>query len=153
MKNRKLTFLPELESIILKCDVCSLSMVDQNNQPYVLHMNFGYEEQTVYFHGSQEGRKIDVLKNNPEVCIAFSSDHDLRWVNEEVACSWGMRYRSVLIYGKVEFIEDADEKVNALNIIMKNYTDRDFSYSIPAVRDVMIMKVKIDRIDGRTYGY
>jgi len=153
MKNRPLTFKPELEEIIQKCDVCSISMVSQENMPYLLHMNFGYEDGHVYFHGAQKGKKVDLLKNNPNVCIAFSTDHDLRWVNEEVACSWGMRYRSVLVYGKAEFIEDTNEKVKALNIIMKNYSGKEFSYNDPAVVEVMIFKVKAEQMDGRAYGY
>ena len=153
MKKRDLTFKPELESIIGKCDVCNLAMVDEKGMPYVLPMNFGYEDDYVYFHSSRTGKKIDILKNNHNVCIAFSSDHQLRWVNEEVACSWGMKYRSVLVYGKVEFIDDFDQKEEALKIIMNNYTDVDFTFNAPAVKDVMVYRVKVDEINGRTLGY
>jgi len=153
MKNRPLTFKPELEAIIKKCDFCSLSMVDQDNSPYVLHMNFGYLEDNIYFHASQKGKKIDILKNNPKVCIAFSTDHELRYVNEEVACSWGMKYRSILAYGKVEFIEDMQEKEQVLKIIMANYTDSEFSFNAPAVFEVCVFKVSIEKLDGRAYGY
>jgi nitroimidazol reductase NimA-like FMN-containing flavoprotein (pyridoxamine 5'-phosphate oxidase superfamily) len=153
MKNRQLTFKPELESIIKKCEFCSLSMVDQESKPYVLHMNFGYEEDYIYFHAAQTGKKIDILKKNPNVCIAFSSDHELRYVNEEVACSWGMKYRSVLVYGKVEFIEGHDEKVRGLEIIMANYSDEKFSFNKPAVIEVNVFRVKAERVEGRAYGY
>jgi nitroimidazol reductase NimA-like FMN-containing flavoprotein (pyridoxamine 5'-phosphate oxidase superfamily) len=83
----------------------------------------------------------------------FSTDHQLRYVNEEVACSWSMRYRSVIAYGKAEFVEDMKEKVDCLNIIMSNYTDRSFEYNDPAVREVMVFKVQAEKMEGRTYGY
>lgn len=153
MKNRKLTFKPEMEQIIKKCDVCSLGMVDSNNEPYVLPMNFGYAEDTVYLHSAREGRKIDILRNNPRVCISFSTDHDLYFVNEEVGCSWGMKYRSILVYGKVEMIDDYDERVEALEHIMANYSDRDFKFNKPAVLDVQPFKVKVEKMEGRVLGY
>jgi hypothetical protein len=153
MKKRDLTFKPELEEIIKKCESCNLAMVDEQGAPYVVPMNFGYVDDYIYFHSARTGKKIDILKKNPKVCIAFSTDHELRWVNEEVACSWGMKYRSVLAYGEIEFIDDFDKKTEALKVIMKNYSDLDFSFNAPAVEDVMIYRVKLDKLDGRCYGY
>lgn len=153
MKSRILSFEPELEKIIRKCRFCSMGMVDQKGRPYVLHMNFGFRNNVVYLHAAPEGRKIDILKNNPEVCLTFSTDHLLRWQNIEVACSYSMKYRSVMIFGKVEFIEDMKEKEEALNVIMNQYTDEDYRYSEPAIRNVCVFRVKADHIEGRAFGY
>ena len=153
MKNRILTFKQELEDIIRKCQFCNLAMVDDKNMPYVLPMNFGYEADTIFLHGSRTGRKNDVLRNNPNVCLSFSTDHELRYVNEDVACSWAMRYRSVLVFGKVEFVDEPDEKIRGLNVIMSNYSDREFTYNDPAVKDVQVYKVVVERMEGRAYGY
>ncbi|MEN8223854.1 MAG: pyridoxamine 5'-phosphate oxidase family protein [Bacteroidota bacterium] len=153
MKKREITFKPELESIIGKCDVCNMSMVDENGKPYVLPMNFGFKDDYIYFHSSPSGKKIDILRKSPQVCISFSADHQLRWVNKEVACSWGMKYRSVLAYGKVEFIDDFDKKEKALKVIMKNYSDDDFTFNAPAVKDVMVYRVLIEKLEGRVLGY
>jgi nitroimidazol reductase NimA-like FMN-containing flavoprotein (pyridoxamine 5'-phosphate oxidase superfamily) len=152
MKKRDLTFKPELESIIAKCHVCNMAMVDEDGLPYVLPMNFGYADDCIYFHSSGTGKKIDILKRNPQVCISFSADHKLQWVNENVACSWGMSYRSVLAYGEVEFVDDYDQKEEALKIIMKTYTEIDFTFNAPAVKDVMVFRVKIDKLHGRALG-
>ncbi|MCP4551673.1 MAG: pyridoxamine 5'-phosphate oxidase family protein [Bacteroidetes bacterium] len=153
MKSRVLEFKPELEEIINKCDLCHVAMIDPNNMPYILPFNFGYAIGEIYLHSAQEGKKIDILKNNNNVCVAFSTDYDLRYQNEDVACSYSWKYRSVLAYGKVEFITDLDKKVDALNTIMKNYSDRKFSYNDPAVKGVNCYKVVIERLDGRAYGY
>jgi hypothetical protein len=128
-------------------------MVDPEGKPYVIPMNFGYTGDHVYFHGSAKGKKVDVLKNQSDVCIVLSTDHELRYVDEEVACSWSMRYRSVLVYGKAEFVEDPDEKISCLNIIMAHYTDRKFDYNAPSIREVAVFKVKVEKMEGRVYGY
>jgi hypothetical protein len=153
MKNRPVISKTENEAVIRKCQTCSLAMVDPEGKPYVIPMNFGYDSDHVYLHGSATGKKVDVLKHQADVCISFSTDHELRYVNEEVACSWSMRYRSVLVYGKAEFVEDPQEKVDCLNIIMAHYSDRKFEYNDPAIREVMVFKVKAERMEGRAYGY
>jgi nitroimidazol reductase NimA-like FMN-containing flavoprotein (pyridoxamine 5'-phosphate oxidase superfamily) len=153
MKNRPIISKQENEAIICKCQTCSIAMIDPDGKPYVLPMNFGYADDYIYFHGSATGKKVDVLKNQADVCISFSTDHELRYVTEEVACSWSMRYRSVLVYGKAEFVEDSEEKIKCLNIVMAHYTDRKFEYNAPSIREVMVFKVKIDKMEGRVYGY
>jgi hypothetical protein len=153
MKNRKLTFEPELNQIIRNCTYCSLAMTDPEGNPYVIHMNFGFKEQTVFFHSAPEGLKIDILQKNPSVCIAFSTDHLLRYQNTEVACSYSMKYRSVIIKGKAEFITDFDQKKEALDVIMQQYTNESYRYSDPAIENVCVFRVQAETIEGRAYGY
>ncbi|GAB1405980.1 MAG: pyridoxamine 5'-phosphate oxidase family protein [Lentimicrobiaceae bacterium] len=146
--------LTEAEPIIKACEVCHVGMVDKDNHPYTLPMNFGIETDTIYLHSGPEGKKIDILKAHPEVCLSFSTDYKLYHQSENVGCSYGMRYRSVLIFGKVEFVEDEAGKQRILNIIMSHYTGRsDFKYNAPAIRNVRIMRIKIERLEGRTFGY
>lgn len=142
-----------MTDIIEKCQVCHVSMVDQHGMPYVVPMNFGFADEVIYLHSAQTGKIIDILKNNPAVCINFTTDHKLRYQHEEVACSWNMKYRSVLCYGKVKFLDTPDEKVKALNVIMNHYAGKDFSYNDPAIREVNCWIVAIDVMEGRAYGY
>lgn len=154
MKTREITLQSALEDIIARCEYCSMAMIDQNNHPYVLPMNFGYADGVVYLHSAPEGKKVDILRNNKRVCLAFSTDHELRRQNDDVACSYSMKYRSVLIYGKVEFIDDPTEKRRVLNILMKQYTGRDnFNYNDPAIKNVLVYKVAAEKMEGRAYGY
>jgi len=153
MRSKILTDPGEIRSIIRKCLWCHLGMSDLQGNPYVLPMNFGFLDDTIFLHGAQQGKKITILKQNPVVCIHFSTDHLLRYQNEEVACSWSMKYRSVLCYGTAEFIVDPEEKKAALDVIMAQYTGLRFSYNPPSIREVNCWKVKISRFEGRTYGY
>src|SRR5674476_713060 len=98
MRNRVITDQQELEEIIRRAPFCHLAMTDTDNLPYVIPMNFGYHDGIFYFHGKKNGKKIRILKERPEVCIALSTDQELRWQNENVACSFSMRYKSVLAY-------------------------------------------------------
>jgi len=144
--------LDELEAIIKKCKVCRVGMVE-GDIPYVLAMNFGYEDQTIWLHCAKEGKKIDILKHNNKVCLEFDADHKLFARHEEVACSWRFAYRSVLINGHALFVDDYDEKIKGLNIFMKNYSDKPFEYSKPSVDNVQLIKIPIESITGRSFEY
>lgn len=153
MKSRKVEHINAITEIINKCDVCYMGMIDQDGEPYVLPFNFGFDEGIIYLHSAKTGKKIDILRNNNRVCVAFSTDHVLRYQNEEVACSWSMKYRSVLAYGTIEFIDDPERKVEALNHIMKKYAGKDYSYNKPAIEGVQCFRIHVKKFEGRAYGY
>jgi hypothetical protein len=153
MKHHYLTDQVEIDRIIERCEVCYVSMVDEQNQPYVVPFNFGYEKGIIYLHSSQRGLKINILKQNPAVCIAFSTDHQLRFQSEQVACSYSMKYRSVLAFGKVEFVEDIDQKRDHLNKVMLHYTQKPFTFNPPSLREVCTFKVNVEKFTARVYGY
>lgn len=141
-----------VERVINESVLCHVGMVDETGAPYVLPMSFGYEGGVVYLHSAHEGRCISILKKNPRVCITFCTAPSLLWQNEEVACSYGMRGSSVICHGRVVFEEVHEEKVRALNVIMRQYTDRDFSYSEPAVNSVKVWKVVVEKASAREFG-
>jgi len=130
-----------------------MAMVDTEGSPYVVPMNFGFSKGVVYLHGARHGKKINSLTKNPSVCINFSTDHLLRYQNEEVACSWSMKYRSVMVYGKAEFINSLEDKIAALHIIMSQYSDKAFTFNPPSIREVNVWKIRIEKIEGRAFGY
>ena len=153
MQHKYIANQTEIDAIIDKCQVCYVSMVDPEGNPYVLPFNFGYKSGEIYLHSSRKGLKIEILKSNPHVCIAFSTDHQLRYQSEQVACSYSMKYRSVLAFGKVEFVEDMEEKTQILNTVMAHYADRSFTYNAPSLKEVCTYKVKVDKFTAKVYGY
>jgi nitroimidazol reductase NimA-like FMN-containing flavoprotein (pyridoxamine 5'-phosphate oxidase superfamily) len=153
MKNIPITNRQEIDELINSIKVCHVGFSD-NDTPYVLPFNFGYDNEFVYLHSAKTGRKIQVLKNNNKVCISMQTDSVLNIRDESVACSYSMKFRSVIIDGKVEIIDDINEKCRIMNIIMNHYTGKeDFNYNFPAINNVEIMKVIIENISARKRGY
>jgi uncharacterized protein len=129
-----------------------MAMVD-NGKPYVVPMNFGYHDGVFYLHSGHTGKKMEILRKNPDVCLSLDIDSELNVRHENVACSYSMKYKSVIAHGKVEFVEDEQLKVEFMNLIMKHYCGRDdFQYSKPAISNVMIMIVKPVEICGHNRG-
>ncbi len=143
----------EMQDIITKSQVCWLAMADAEGSPYVVPMNFGFDGDYVYLHGAQFGRKMNILKKHPRVAVNFSVDHQLRYQSEHVACSYSMKYRSVLVEGEVEFIDNRDEKVKSLHIIMAQYSSRAFKYNEPSLKEVCVFRVSTEKMTGRKMHY
>jgi nitroimidazol reductase NimA-like FMN-containing flavoprotein (pyridoxamine 5'-phosphate oxidase superfamily) len=121
--------------------------MSDNDSPYVIPINFGYEDNTVYFHSAKEGRKIDILKKNPEVCIEFDIDIELK--QSEEACKWGISYKSVILFGTLSFVEDIEEKRKAFEIIMRQYSKEAFTFPDEALERTHIMKADIKEMTGK----
>jgi nitroimidazol reductase NimA-like FMN-containing flavoprotein (pyridoxamine 5'-phosphate oxidase superfamily) len=135
----------DMEEVIRACDICYVGMAGNDGLPYVLPMNFGYEEGWLYLHSGQKGHKIDLLGQNPRVCVTFCSEHKLVWQDPDMACSYSMHSKSVVAWGKVVFVEDAAQKNAALQVLMKHYTGRDdYQISAPAIRNVRVWKIFLE---------
>lgn len=152
MKTLTITDIAEVEAIIARCKVCYIGLADTDGTPYVLPMNFGYRNNVIYLHSAQEGSSIDILNRNNKICVTFSIDHALVFQHPQVACSYRMKSKSVVAWGIVQYEEEFDRKVEALDIIMKQYSDEKFSYSNPAVTNVKIWKVNIEKITCKVFG-
>ena len=142
-----------LESILKKADHCVIALSD-NNSPYMVPMNFGFKDQTLYLHSSPEGRKIEILKFNNKV--SFGVEIKTKLVKNEKACNWGMDYLSVIGDGYAYFIEGYNKKIEALNIIMSKYSDNGFNtfeYSETALNNVSLIKVEVTELRGKISGY
>ncbi|NMC96524.1 MAG: pyridoxamine 5'-phosphate oxidase family protein, partial [Deltaproteobacteria bacterium] len=69
-KERAIKDRKDIDGIIRRCRVCRLAMSD-DDQPYIIPLNFGYDGFCLYFHAAPEGRKIDILKRNNRVGFEF----------------------------------------------------------------------------------
>ena len=94
-----------------------------NNKPYSLPLNFVQVDDSIYFHGSKKGRKIDILKNNQLASFSVVENYSLIQSyfssNDELACPATQFFKSVIIDGKIEFVKDYNEKVLALQKLME----------------------------------
>jgi uncharacterized protein len=146
-KEKEIAEREVLEEILHKASVCHLAMSDKD-QPYIVPLNFGYNDNALYFHCAQEGKKLDILKKNNRVCFEVDVDHEL--VQGESACEWGMKGRSVVGIGKACLIDDAAGKQQALDIIMKHYGAKEpFSYKEKGFEKALIIKVEIESMSGK----
>ena len=139
-----------LRAIIQQSKVCRVGLSD-GNRPYIVPLCFGYEDGFLYFHAAHEGQKIEIIKKNNRVCFEFDVNAEI--VEEQQACEWGMRYQSVIGFGTAVFLDDVEEKRRALEIIMRQYSDRSFLFPEHSVASTTVLKVAIESMTGKQSGY
>ena len=149
-KDREIVDEKVMISIIEKAIICRVAMCWQD-EPYMIPMNFGYQDNYIYLHSAREGRKLDILRNNNKVCIEFDADVEL--VQSQKACNTEMKYKSVLAFGKAVILKDIVEKKKALDIIMHHYYNHDslfaFHYPEDALEKIIIIKVRVEGMTGK----
>ena len=148
-KDKEITSRSEIESVIRKSTVCRLALANEQ-QPYLVPLCFGYNDNSLYFHSSPKGKKLDLIKKNNKVCFEFDIGHAIKMADRP--CEWGMQYESVIGFGEASFIEDSDSKRKALDIIMEQYSDKSSLYSETRVKQTVIIKVEIIRMTGKRSG-
>ena len=141
----------EIDEIIKACKTCFLGMA-VGEVPYVLPMNFALDGNSVILHSAQEGRMWETIKKNPKVCLNWTLGEELAYQDLKVGCSYRVKSKSVLVEGTVEFVEDYDEKYRCLSLLMRQYSNREFKFGTPAVKNVGIFKVPIDKITAKHFG-
>jgi nitroimidazol reductase NimA-like FMN-containing flavoprotein (pyridoxamine 5'-phosphate oxidase superfamily) len=145
-KEKQITDTQQMEQILEQAQVCRLAMVDQG-RPYVVPLNFGYRDGALYFHSALEGRKIEVIRENPLVC--FEVDEQLKMKKAAAACDWGASYRSVIGTGTARILETPAEKKAGLDIIMAHYSGRSFDYPDEKLAKTAVIQVIIHEMTGK----
>jgi nitroimidazol reductase NimA-like FMN-containing flavoprotein (pyridoxamine 5'-phosphate oxidase superfamily) len=149
-KDREVTDINYLMKIIDQCKVCRIAMKDEDGL-YIVPMNYGYSFESsklvLYFHSAQEGRKINALKANNEVC--FEMDCENRLISGDTACDYAYSFKSIIGNGKVVFIDDAEEKKLALSSLMKHQTGKVFLFDNKMVDGVAVFKIIVSDFSGK----
>lgn len=149
-KDREITNIEDIITIIKKCDVCRLAFFDKE-YPYIIPLNFGmsYEKEILflYFHGANVGKKLDLIKSNNKVAFEMDCSHKLIKGNE--ACNYTMEYESVCGTGIIEFLP-LEEKIKGLTFLMKQYTDMDnFYFKEKVVEVTEVYRLRVTNISGK----
>lgn len=140
----------EIRDVMKKATVCRLGFVD-GDMPYVVPVNFGFDDAAIYFHSAKEGRKLEILRRNNNVCFEMDADH--LFVPAEKGCSWSMKFRSIIGNGKAHFIDDAAGKIAALKLIMAHYSDKQYEFTAEEAAKVVVIRIDIESIIGKKSGY
>ena len=143
-RERQVTDINEIVKILDTAKVLRLGLCD-GDEPYVVPMNYGYEMEegklTVYLHGARRGKKIDMMRKNPNVF--FELDCDITPFEGDVACRYGITYSSVMGKGKAVIIEDIEEKKHGLSVLMKTQTGKDFEFENKMAEVVSVIRIDV----------
>ena len=101
-----------------------IASIDKDGFPQIIPMNFVFLDDSIYMHSHVKGEKIENIKHNSKA--GFEVDKNLEFLpsyfsDPEDASLADTFYISVVIKGEARIVEDRNEKVRALNGLMKKY--------------------------------
>lgn len=106
--------------VLDKAPFITLSMTDSDGSPYAVPLSMARtDERTFYFHGALEGRKMEVLKKHPRVCLsAVTKCHPIVGPKDN---SFTLEFKSAIAYGTAEVVTNRDEKILGLRAVCQRF--------------------------------
>lgn len=154
-QERQLMNITDIQGILDECQVCRIGVQDDHGM-YIIPLNFGYTQSadsqtlTLYFHSAGAGRKIEALKANPTASVCFEMDCHHQLTEGDIACRYSYNFSSLMGTGAVSFVDAGDEKKEALSIIMKHQTGKDFVFDDQMVGGVTVFKLASTDFTGKS---
>jgi hypothetical protein len=99
----------ETEQFLVCTRVGRLGM-SMESWPYVVPVGFAYSQGKLFFHTCSKGLKMNLLRENPNVC--FEVDE---------ALSDATMFKSVILFGTVEVVDDKKEMIPFLQKLIDKY--------------------------------
>jgi nitroimidazol reductase NimA-like FMN-containing flavoprotein (pyridoxamine 5'-phosphate oxidase superfamily) len=96
-----------------------LSVLGDDDYPYGMPINQYYceEDGKLYFHSGMKGHKIDAMKRHDKASFCVY-DNGFRREGE-----WALNIKSVIVFGRIEIIEDRDKIYDIARKLSYKFTD------------------------------
>ncbi len=137
----------EVEGILARGKILFMAM-SHGDQPYVVPMNYGYDQGRIYMHTGHKGLKIEVLAENPKVSFTLIDEWEM--VPNELPCKWDTTYQSAVGFGLASLVEDPEEKIAGLEAVSRQagHTGA-MEFPPEKVNQVALIKIEIEQLTGR----
>jgi len=148
-KERTMKSTGEMELLLERIPVGRLAVTTKDG-PYIVAVNYLFFEGCLYFHSGLSGRKIEALRDDPRVC--FLVDEVGPQVIWKEGCGISQIYKSVICFGKAEFLEESIEKRRILEKMIQKYVPS--SYPLISMEDrniekTAVVKIVIESMSGK----
>lgn len=138
-------------ALIDRCSHGIMAISTGEDTPYCLPLSFVRVDNCLYFHGAKEGRKADLLRQNPRVCITFVGCDEPNFV---APSGFTTRFQSAIVTGTAVEVTEREEKVLCLRALCQKLLPAHMGAafeiavekSLPATA---VWRVDMDQITGK----
>ena len=133
-----------------------MALTTGEDTPYCLPLSFVCKDKALYFHCAKQGRKIDLLRACPKVCITFIGKDDPTY--QEESNNFTTMFASAIVTGTAVEVTDDGEKIAALRLLCQKFLphamtgdnfQRAVAESLPATA---LWRIDMDHISGKAKG-
>ena len=106
--------------VMHKAPYITVSFVNVDGKAYGLPLSLASDDDVHwYFHCALEGKKLDAVKANPEVCLSAVTRCTPTAGPKDG--SFSLQYKSAIAFGKAELVEEDEEKIHGLRLISERF--------------------------------
>lgn len=128
-----------------------LGLAATDGSPYIVPLNHVVCGNEIFFHCATTGRKLEILRANPQVC--YEVDSQLGIKTGPRACDFGTYYKSVVAFGHAYEVDDIERKVEVLNKLVEKHVPAGHSFKPAAGIDaatVTVIGIRIETLTGKS---
>ena len=119
-----------------------------DGRPYAVPLNYAYIDGKIYFHCALEGKKLDAIRANPEVCFAVGrQEGEIRRHKGSAVCH--PDNESVLCFGRARFIDDVAERLVALNAFNRAFEPKAEDLPEKSAQRCGVVEIVVREMTGR----
>lgn len=148
---KEITSFDEIAFLVGQSLYAIVSMID-GDSPYAVPLNVSWDGEFFYAHCAHEGKKLDVLRKNPNIQLTFVPEAEYFRRKENVACGSTMHYRTVLVSGTAEVLGadgDADIRMRGFTSIADHFNVGQFPFLPEAVAKTTLIRITPGTISGK----
>ena len=147
-KNKQLTEKECIE-ILQKETRGVLSVNGDGGYPYGMPMNHYYHEEDgkIYFHCRKMGHRLDALRSNGKASFCTYDN------GTPLADHWALTVKSVIVFGKIEIIDDLAKIIEITTKLSHKFTNDDayIQAEIKSFADkTLLLSLTPEHISGKT---
>lgn len=163
----------EFGNRIIDCSEYGVLSVDDEGVPYSLPLSIVRHENKLYFHSAKQGKKVELLKDDTYVRVVFVgkvhvpdnfTSEELEDMSKDsskgikfISSVFTTEFESAIVMGKVNIVENEDEKIRVLRMICEKYTPDKMNYFDIAIKSGLdktnIYCIEIEEITAKRKKY
>jgi nitroimidazol reductase NimA-like FMN-containing flavoprotein (pyridoxamine 5'-phosphate oxidase superfamily) len=119
-----------------------------DGMPYVVPLNYAYVEGKILFHCALEGKKLDYLRANPQVCFTVGRQAG-KVVRHPQGALCHVENDSVVCYGVAGVIESVEERRDILTAFNRRLQPDAEEIALEDAAKCCAVEIKIVEMTGR----
>ena len=124
-----------------------LAVSGDDDYPYAVPLSYVYDGHKIYFHGAKAGHKLDSIVKNPKASFCVIDKDQI------VPDEYTTYFRSVIVFGEIQIIEEVSTKRKALELLGRKYSpglEQSLQEEINRAFDrTCVIELKIKQMTGK----
>ena len=137
-------------ALIDRCTHGVMALSTGEEVPYCLPLSLVRVGDDLYFHCAHQGRKIDLLRRFPQVCVTFVGDDRPAFI---APCEYTTYFQSVIVTGTAGEVTDPAEKTEALRALCQKVTPDHMEGFDAAMEKSLsvtaVWKIRMETVSGK----